>query len=165
MPSIPYRTIAIPTSVANAVRETKVSPRYGHPAYTDLASGYGPCRHCLRTFRIGEEQRILFTYDPFQAVGDPPLPGPVFIHEAPCARYPEHAGVPEELKAHALTLDAYAGSRILVTEVHISGEATEPELQRLLAREDVEYIHVRDRSAGCYDFRVERTLGQGEQSE
>jgi hypothetical protein len=155
MSSIPYRTIAIPTNVANAVRETKVSPRYGHPAYTDLASGYGPCRHCLRTFRIGEERRILFTYDPFEAVGDPPLPGPVFIHEAPCDRHPADGGIPEELKAHALTLDAYALHRTLVTEVHVSGQAVEQELQRLLAREEVDYIHVRDASAGCYDFRIE----------
>lgn len=64
--------------------------------------------------------------------------------------------MPEALKTHALTLDAYAANRTLVTEIHISGEAVEPELQRLLAREDVDYIHVRDRSAGCYDFRVER---------
>lgn len=70
--------------------------------------------------------------------------GTVFIHEAPYDRYPTDAGVPGELKAHALTLDAYASQRTLVAEIHMNGEAVEPELQRLLAREDVAYIHVRD---------------------
>jgi hypothetical protein len=32
----------------------------------------------------------------------------------------------------------------------------ESTLERLLALPDVEYVHVRDTSAGCYDLRVER---------
>jgi hypothetical protein len=39
--------------------------------------------------------------------------------------------------------------------------AVEDEIGRLLARDDVEYIHVRDSSAGCYDFRVERASTPG----
>jgi hypothetical protein len=29
-------------------------------------------------------------------------------------------------------------------------------LERLLARPDVDYIHVRDTEAGCFDCRIER---------
>lgn len=151
-----YRTIAIPTSVANAVRATRVSPGYGHPAYADIAAGYGPCRHCLRMFRVGEERRILFTYDPFEDLDEAPLPGPVFVHESPCDRYPPDAGVPEELKAHPLTLDAYGQHRSLVMEVRVEGPDIDQHIERLFGHREVEYIHVRDTSAGCYDFRVER---------
>jgi hypothetical protein len=51
-----FVVIAMPTRVAELVRETKRAPGYGHPAHLELASGYGPCRHCLRTFQIGQER-------------------------------------------------------------------------------------------------------------
>lgn len=154
-----YRTIAIPTATAEAVRATLRSPGYGHPAHSEVAAGYGPCRHCLRTFRVGAERRILFTLDPFHGEEPFPLPGPVFIHQDPCERYPEEGGFPEELTAHPLTLCGYARGRELRVEVRVQGAEVEPELARLLARPDVDYVHVRDTSAGCYDFRIERVEG------
>jgi hypothetical protein len=98
---IPIRVIAIPTSVAESVRRTNNAPGYGHPVHIDVASGYGPCRHCLKTFRVGEEKRTLFTYDAFQGIDSLPLPGPVFIHTEECLRYPEDAGYPEALRQYS----------------------------------------------------------------
>lgn len=154
-----YRTIALPTEVAESVRATMLSHRYEHPASVKVATGYGPCRHCLRTFRVGEENRILFTYDPFDGLEPFPLPGPIFIHEAECERFPETAGFPKELKAHALTLSGYGSGRILLEQVRIPGAAgatLEAEVVRMLGHDDVAYIHVRDTEAGCYDCRIER---------
>ena len=88
MPSS-YRFIAIPSSVADSVRATLTAPRYGHPAHVEIARGYGPCRHCLRTFRVGREERILFTWDAFEGVETLPQPGPVFIHADSCPRHAE----------------------------------------------------------------------------
>jgi len=62
-----YHVIAIPETLAQDVREPLKAPRYGHPAHVELAAGYGPCRLCLQKFREGEEDRILFTYDPSPA--------------------------------------------------------------------------------------------------
>ena len=152
------RMIAIPTKVSDLVRTTLRSPGYGHPAHTEVATGYGPCRHCLRTFRIGEESRTLFTYDPFHGVETFPLPGPVFIHANECERYPEDGPFPEDLRAHALTFDAYTHGRRLVAEQHVSDGEWKAAIERLFAREDVDYIHVRDTEAGCYDFRIERRI-------
>ena len=59
-----FRTIPIPASLAEAARIDARSPQYGHPAHRELAKGTGPCRLCLQTFRVGEEHRLLFTYDP-----------------------------------------------------------------------------------------------------
>jgi hypothetical protein len=150
------RIVAIPTPVAQAVRTTMRAPRYGHPAYTEVATGHGPCRHCLQTFRIGQERRILFTYDPFADLRLPPLPGPVFIHEEPCDRHPEDGDFPEELRSHELTLDAYGTERRLLGEEHVKDGNIEAALERFFARTEVEFVHVRDTEAGCYDFRVER---------
>jgi hypothetical protein len=132
------------------------SPGYGHPAHAETATAYGPCRQCLRTFAIGTDRRILFTYDAFYGKEDLPLPGPVFIHEEPCERYAEDDGFPVELLAHRLTLNAYGRGRQLVASRYVSNGLVEPELQRLLADANVDYIHVRDTVAGCYDFCIER---------
>lgn len=150
------RVLAIPTAVADYVRAEMKAPRYDHPAFREVATGYGPCRHCLRTFRIGEEDRILFTYDAFHLQESLPLPGPVFVHAEPCERYAEDAGFPPDMKSHALTLNAYGNSRRLLAQEYVTDGDVEPEVERLLALPDVDYLHVRDTQAGCYDFRVER---------
>ena len=161
-----YRCVAIPTAVAEQVRATLAAPKYGHPAHVETATGHGPCRHCLHTFRIGEERRILFTWDEFDGIEPLPQPGPVFVHAAACARYDEDAGFPDDLRAHALTLVAYGRGRAQRAEVHVpahgipvAGDAVgtaEAALDALFARGDVDYVHVRDRAAGCFDLRVER---------
>ena len=152
-----YRVVAINDRIANDVRQTLRSPGYGHPAYAEVATGYGPCRQCLKTFGIGDERRILFTYDSFYGRESFPLPGPVFIHEHDCERYPEDAGFPVDMLTHRLTLNAYGSGRRLVAQRYVSNGVVEPELQRLLQDRDVAYIHVRDTDAGCYDFSIERT--------
>ncbi len=152
----PFHVIAIPTAVAETVRSTMVSPQYGHPAHAEVARGYGPCRLCLRTFQVGVERRILFTHDPFAETDPYPLPEPVYIHEAACERYREDAGFPDGLRAHPLTLDAYATGRRLVSQERVEDGRVEPVLERLLALPDVAYVHVRDTRAGCFDLRVER---------
>jgi hypothetical protein len=156
-----YRVVAVGDRITNAVRKTLRSPGYGHPAHTEVATGYGPCRQCLRAFAVGTDRRILFTYDPFHGSEKLPLPGPVFIHERECERYREDAGFPADMLSHRLTLNAYARGRRLVSQGYVSNEAVEPELQRLLQDREVAYIHVRDTDAGCYDFRIERMGDEG----
>jgi len=152
-----FRVIAIPTKVVELVRSTMRSPGYGHPAHLEVAAGYGPCRHCLRTFDVGAENRILFTYDPFHGVERLPLPGPVFIHADPCARFDERGGVPETLRHHRLTVAGYGSGRRLCSEQYVTDGNVEGVIDRLFANSDIRYIHVRDTDAGCYDFRVERS--------
>ncbi len=151
-----FRIIAIPAAVAEEVRACLASPGYGHPAHAEIASGYGPCRQCLRTFRVGEERRILFTYDPFVANEELPLPGPVFIHEQSCESYTVDAGFPDDLRTHALTLNGYARGRELLAQEYVTDHDVEEVIVRLFDRSEIDYIHVRDTEAGCYDLRVER---------
>jgi hypothetical protein len=153
-----FRVIAIPSEVATEVRTTNTSPRYGHPASQKIASGYGPCRHCLRTFNVGKESRTLFTYDPFTGIEEVPLPGPIFIHTENCERYPENAGYPSDLLGHAAILSGYAKGERLVTKVYVENNGGhEAAVEQLLHRSDIDYIEVRDKVAGCFDFRIERT--------
>jgi hypothetical protein len=151
-----FKVLAIPTKIVEQVRATMRSPGYGHPAHREVAKGYGPCRHCLRDFKVGEEERILFTYDPFHELGVQALPGPVFVHAEACERYPENDGFPEDLLARALTLDVYGSRRQLMAEEHVTKEELAARVENFWNTDGVEYIHVRDRSAGCYDLRLER---------
>jgi hypothetical protein len=153
----PYRVVAVEDQIAAAVRKTLRSPGYGHPAHIEVATGHGPCRQCLKSFVVGNERRILFTYDSFHGSEDLPLPGPVFIHERECERYPEDGGFPSDMLSHPLTLNAYAPGRRLLAQRYVSNGVVESEIRGLLEDRDVSYIHVRDTQAGCYDFRIERT--------
>jgi hypothetical protein len=152
-----YRIVAISNETAEKVRTTRKSPGYGHPVHSEIAAGYGPCRLCLRDFAVGIDRRLLFTHDPFYGFEPFPLPGPVFIHEAPCERYPDAGGFPEDLRSHKLTLAAYGKGRRLLAEERVDERGKVDEaVACLLARPDVDYIHVFDTQAGCYDFRIER---------
>ena len=152
-----YRVVAISNETAEKVRKTRKSPGYGHPVLSEIATGYGPCRLCLRDFAVGADRRLLFTHDPFYTFEAFPLPGPVFIHEIPCNRYPDDGGFPEDLRSHKLTLAAYRQGRKLLREERVDGGGMVDEaVAHLLARPVVDYIHVSDTQAGCYDFRIER---------
>jgi len=148
--------VAIPTEVANSVRQTMRAPGYGFPAHSELATDDAPCRHCLRTFAVGVDRRILFTYDRFAGVEQLPQPGPVYIHADDCPRYPGDAGFPAELRGSPRTLEAYAQGRRLLAQEYVADEKFEPAIARLLARQDVDYIQVNSTTAGCFTFRIER---------
>jgi hypothetical protein len=151
----PYRVVAIPDEIAGQVRATLKSPQYGHPAHVSVATGYGPCRSCLRTFRQGEEERVLFTYNPFEALDSYPSPGPVFVHHEDCPRY-DGESFPEELRPLPLTLEAYGRDRWILERERVADGEVDGAVERLFAKPGVEYIHVRNSEAGCYIARIER---------
>lgn len=151
---IPIRVIAIPTEIAQAVRTSNRDPRYGFPSYRVTLQNSAPCRHCLQRIEAGEEA-ILFTYDAFEGIEKFPLPGPVYIHEGDCARYPEHGDFPAHLR-DGRTLNAYGRGRRLRGQEHTDGDNIEQKIGEIFAQDGVNYIHVRSTDAGCYTFRIER---------
>lgn len=105
---------------------------------------------------MNQEELLLFTYDPFQEVGAPPLPGPVYIHAEECQRSSGGRSFPEEYRGRLLTLAAYGDGRKLLEEIQLSHGNEDEEAERLFANPEVKYIHVRSTEAGCYLFRLER---------
>ena len=156
-----YRVISIPNELAQEVRATGKSPQYGHPAHSELAKGYGPCRVCLRKFRQGEERRLLFTYNPFEKLADYPSPGPIFIHESECRNFDEPETFPPEIRTLPLMLEAYEHDRGLLLHEPVREGEIDASISRMLALPSVEYLHVRNREAGCYIARIER-MPEGE---
>jgi len=153
---IPIRVVAIPTEIADAVRRTHKDPHYGHPAHTAVAGEGAPCRHCLQIIAAGWEKATLFTYDAFEGIESLPLPGPVYIHAEACERYPENAGFPPVLRQSPRTLNAYARGRQLIATEYVENGNADAGVEKLFALADVDYIHVRSTTAGCYTFRIER---------
>lgn len=151
-----FLVVAIPIEVAERARAALGAPVYGFPSHVEVATDAAPCRHCLGTFRVGEERRILFTYDRFAGIETLPQPGPVYIHADACPRYPEDAGFPEELRGSPRTLEAYARGRRLLGQEIVADGAFEAAIEKLFAIPDVDYIQVNSTTAGCFTFRITR---------
>jgi Protein of unknown function (DUF1203) len=122
----------------------------------ERATGYGPCRACLKQFRTGEEDRILFTYNPFESLDSYPSPGPVFIHAESCPGYDAPGSFPEELRSLPLTLEAYGEHRWIIARERPVANEIESSVERLLQTSGVLYIHIRNTEAGCFIARIER---------
>jgi Protein of unknown function (DUF1203) len=153
------RVQALPDEVAAYVREHGRDPVWGHAAVTELATGFGPCRLCLRTFRADEERRTLFTHDTYAGAADHPQPGPVYIHADGCERY-DGVGFPPDLLPLELTFEGVAaGPRVLALE-RTHGHGVEEAIGRLLDLAEVDYVNVRNTEAGCFVARVERSPAQ-----
>lgn len=150
-----FRFQGIPEAVAAEVRQTMRAPQYGHPAHRELAQGSGPCRLCLRTFAIGQEERILFTYQPFRDPRSLPAPGPVFIHPAPCARY-DALEFPPDLRSLPLVFEGYqTGGRLLAQE-RVGAQVPEKVLAQVFEGSGADYVHIRNGEAGCFMATVQR---------
>lgn len=150
-----FRVSGIPEAVASEVRQTMKAPGYGHPAHREVAKGYGPCRVCLRTFEVGKDERILFTYQPFTEAGSLPAPGPVFVHADPCRRH-DAAELPQDFRALPLVVEAYAEGGRLLAQQRVDGQAPELVLAQVFERTSADYAHIRNGEAGCFMARVER---------
>lgn len=149
--------------VATYVREHGRDPIWGHAAVTQPATGFGPCRLCLRTFRDGE-LRTLFTHDTYSGVAEFPQPGPVFIHADDCERY-DGDDFPPGLSALELTFEGVAeGPRVVAIE-RSNGEGADATIGRLLDLPDVDYVSVRNTEAGCFVARVDRVSVARQQGE
>lgn len=151
-----FRVTAIPTKVAEEVRTTGKSPVYGFPAHREVAAGRAPCRHCLQLIQQGQEELLLFTYDPFRELGEPPLPGPVYVHAEECPRHPESDSIPEAYRGRLLTLEGYGDGRALLKEVRVRDGEEQDAAEKMFRETEIRYVHVRSTEAGCFLFRLER---------
>jgi Protein of unknown function (DUF1203) len=151
-----FQVVAIPTEVAKQVRATGKSPNYGFPAHREIAAGRAPCRHCLQLIQREQEELLLFTYDPFRELGEPPLPGPVYIHARECSRHEGTSLIPEEYRGRLLTLEGFGEDRALLKEVRVRDSEEQAVAEAMFREEKIRYVHVRSTEAGCFLFRLER---------
>ncbi len=154
--TVPFRIVPIDAVLADRTRRELRSPQYGHPASVERAKGYGPCRQCLRTFRTGEEDRILFTYNPVAKENGLAQPGPIFIHKDACASF-DGPGVPPELRGLPLFLEGFGRGTWTVCRAPVDAQSIEEDIAAMLRDPAIELVQIRNAEAGCFIARVERT--------
>jgi hypothetical protein len=150
-----YKVIPIAPELARNVRKNMVSPQYGHPASIDVATGYGPCRQCLKKLVVGEDERILFTYNAFENLSDLPLPGPVFIHKNECESF-DQKGFPPDLIDLPLLFESFGEKSELIKREAVRKENIKTQIAEMLVLSRTSYIHIRNAEAGCFIARIER---------
>ena len=150
-----YRLAGIATEIASEVRASRTSPGYGHPVHRELATGTGPCRSCLGLFRVGREDRLLFTYQPDSGDHTLGAPGPVFIHATECARY-EGSTLPTDLTELSLLVEGRTrDGRTLVSDQK-PGKEADDFIRRCLDDPEVDFVALRHGEAGCFITRIDR---------
>jgi hypothetical protein len=145
----------ITREIATAVRQSRLSPQYKHPVHQETARGTGPCRQCLRAFTIGVEDRILFTYTPFDGTSMLRQPGPIFIHAEECE---PHAGkgYPAGLRGIPIVAQVYFDDgSIAAARPMLEGDESS-QLEALFDDPRAQFAHLRHGEAGCFIARVER---------
>jgi hypothetical protein len=149
-----FRTQAISQETLTGVRASGRDVS-GHPVEPVVAGGGEPLRCCLRDATPGEDL-ILFGYEPALPASPYREIGAVFAHAAPCPG-PSADGYPPQWRGRSQVLRAYdkRGWIHPATRVH---DGTDPEaaIAAILADPEVDQIHSRNVSYGCYMFAITR---------
>ncbi|GEM_PF-175089 len=148
---------AIPAAELDAIRAAG-RDEAGNPLEVQVhRDGGAPLRCCLREARPGE-RLLLIAYTPPGTAGAYAERGPVFIHAGRCAGYPTPDRYPPELAGRQQVVRAYdKQGRIAGGLLAADGKQAEEIIAELLARPEVELVHLRNVGYGCYNFAVGAT--------
>ncbi len=152
-----FRVFPIADSVAREIRETRAD-KFGHQLEISISteSDTGPCRSCLTVIRPGEG-RYLFSYAPNEYDHPYNEVGPVFIHEHECTPYWTYREFPQELRTRrALVLRCYAADGQMIGGELVGERPVEEVIESLFDDSEVEYLHARTATVGCFIARIER---------
>ncbi|HEX2835031.1 MAG TPA: DUF1203 domain-containing protein [Thermoanaerobaculia bacterium] len=149
---------ALPAAFLDRVRNEGIDD-LGQPVKRVIAEGGEPCRDVLRRAKPGEEL-ILASFSPFSRVGPYREFGPVFVLAQPSAEevarnaFPETGG--ERYLREQFVIRAYSPNEEIVDAAMTTSAKANETVERLLAREDTAFLHVRFPTYGCFALRVDR---------
>ncbi|WP_303981444.1 DUF1203 domain-containing protein [Dongia mobilis] len=150
--------VSMPTESVRALQAGGVDAN-GQAPERHVSDGDGiPCRHCQQDVAAGEPYLIL-NYRPFPAPQPYAETGPIFLHADACPRYPEVAELPPVIAVRKLfLLKGYNSDDRIVygTGTLVSPAEMQEAAARILARDDVAYVHARSGTNNCYQCRIER---------
>jgi hypothetical protein len=126
----------------------------GNSLTVQADNGGSPVRCCLRETRPGERV-MLIAYTPPGTAGAYAERGPVFVHADPCEGYPTPHRYPPGLRHRMQVVRAYdRQGRIADGVLAADGLQAEAVIAEMVARPDVELVHLRNVGYGCYNFAV-----------
>lgn len=97
----------------------------------------------------------LFTYQPFAERSPYTVASPIFLHADSCARH-DPATFPPLVRTGLRAVRAYDADDLLVDCDIAPGAGVESLIERLLADDRAEYLHVHSAREGCFTCRVDR---------
>jgi hypothetical protein len=151
------RVQGIPTEHYNRLRRGLPDANAQPPLVRTAEGPANPCRHCLGLIAHGEPKLVL-SYRPFDGPAQPYAEtGPIFLHDADCARY-DSAAMPAWFAfldpAAIRGYDAHDWIRY-ETGAIVRGAELAAAAAEILADPDIAYVHVRSKY-GCFQCRVDR---------
>ena len=121
----------------------------------DNSPGY-PCRVSMRDAEVGENV-LLLNYE------HQPAPTPfrsshaIFVRESASQAKLDRNEVPKMFRHRLLSVRAFDFSGMMIDADVIDGEHLEPLIERMLANESADYLHVHNAKLGCYVGLVKRS--------
>lgn len=120
----------------------------------DSSPGY-PCRVSLQDAEVGEVV-LLLNYE-HQPVASPFRSShAIYVRERATQAKPARNEVPTALRHRLLSVRAFDTDGMIVDADVIEGESLEVLIEKMLANESAEYLHVHNARLGCYLALVER---------
>ena len=131
----------------------------GNPVepYLDEKGGW-PVRCCLGYTDVGDHIALI-AWSPFAKRGAYAETGPIFVHTHGCSGPSTNDTLPDELNQRAMVMRPYThDQRIAYHHVrHVAaGESLADIARELLAEDDVDFVHGRNVTGGCYAFEARR---------
>jgi uncharacterized protein DUF1203 len=151
-----FEYVAIPAAELDAIRAAGRDEAGNELVPQIDVEGGSPLRCCLRTAEAGESM-LLIAYTPPGTAGAYAERGPVFVHSGKCGGYLTPDTYPPDLSGRQQVVRAYdQRGRIAAGMLVADGAHAEMAMTELLARPDVELVHLRNVGYGCYNFTVQR---------
>lgn len=150
-----FRVTPISPDIAEEARRTLRSPGFG-PIQVSVASatGYGPCRSCLRRTKEGE-RRLLMNHNPYPEPAQVPVVGPIFIHQDPCESF-QGAGFPEDLVGLPMALRGHFQDGSTILNRRLDGRDPAAAIEAMFQDPRIAFIAIQNTEASCFIARVER---------
>src|SRR5207237_10426371 len=82
---------------------------------------------------------------------------PIYIHERECQPYTNYDAFPLELRTRRpITLRCYASDGMMIDGELVGQRPVEEVIEELFENSQINYLHARTASVGCYIARIER---------
>lgn len=155
-----FKVVPISKQFANEIRR-KGKDESDNSVIEEVATGIGPCRVSLRTFRVGIDERLLFSYSPFSIDNPFNQYGPVFIHKKDVKEYSDIYTFPPAIKSDPenfpLTLIGYDKNQLMNYSKRVGDEDVDKLISNIFSNHDeVKYLHARNSEACCFICKIER---------
>ena len=121
----------------------------------DSSPGY-PCRVSLRDADVGEKV-LLMNYEHQPAPTQFRSSHAIFVRESANQAKQDKNEVPRMFRHRLLSVRAFDTRGMMIDADVIDGEHLESLIERMLAKDSIDYLHVHNAKLGCYVGLVKRS--------